>query len=195
MFAYMLSAVAASGYANTNQLPNILPTAPLSQTYNFQQQQEHLQNQSLSNNTKNLNETKLTVNTELASHLNIKTPSPNTSTSSVSSSSSSSSSLNHENDIIKIAQYQNHSTGFLPVNNLCIPSTSSPNFYLNLKPFDNNTGIYETQTNGLLSKSAQINCPANKNNNISFKSPAFGLANIENSDRSCLSSDETSFTS
>ena len=194
MFAYMLSAVAASsGFTNPNQLPVMLPGHPYPQIPNTnhhihlqQQAQQYnttFNNQTLNNNKHfTLNDSKLTINTEIQSQFSAKTPSPNILSSS-SLSSSSSSSITHENsnDLIKISQPQ---PGFTPLGisspqtPFFIPTSSSPKIFQNSNIKQLSNMIYENHSQGLLSKSSPHTGTHTKNN-ISFKSPAFGLANIE----------------
>ena len=221
MLAYMLSAVAASGYAaaGTSTLPNmiILPPAQAASNPIVFQNQHQLNNASFQTqqtkretpeNTYFQSDASTNVSTysdlnemQLPLHLNIKTPSPNLtelnpgeSIPSFSSMSSSFTGTNNQslNSILVHHQgnnqNQNNSTSFNAYSNnnkmgseltspisLFIPNTFKSQSYPN----------YDSQLN-LLLKSNNGNTCINQSkiisnnsgaSSLSFKSPAFGLAN------------------
>ena len=202
MLAYMISAVAASGYGGPNQ---IMPNAPTPPGLN-QNKMVFKQTQPTTNDLQGPN--KLSVSTEM------QIPSPNTSSSPSlleSSSSSASSSLNSAhtafpsfNNLNSMQQSQLVS----PIS-LYIPNQPAHNVY-SAKPsqelkqtnvYSGNTGAYvdpsqlnlslllkhQSNTNQAMINGAKTTAP---NVPLSFKSPAFGLAgSIMNSQQNAFNTD------
>lgn len=168
MFAYMLSAVAATGYNNQPNSSQMQPVMQPIQSYESQQQDL----------LKHKNSTpKLVINTEADNQLNlsIKTPSPNVSISSSSSlsSSCSSSSANISTTPTKKLNLSDDKKISSPIS-LYIPSTQNiftrPNYEQSPALLDSSFNQYR---NNLLVPPPGLHVP----HPVSFKSPAFGLAN------------------
>lgn len=225
MLAYMISAVAATGYGSGSAIPNIQnPASNANPTFH----QSNMVNQNKPQNLQqNYNEittdgarqeqigSKICVPSEMQLHLSIKTPSPNSSASSSSSVSSSPSVAvgNLSSNFIQ-SQYTADQNLKAPSNNLASPISlyipnqqQSQNLYTNLA---NNIGNYDSTkfNNNLLLKSnqyeqlqpcsqsmfsnqniifRQMNMSASACTPVSFKLPAFGLAdNTEKQDSNLL---------
>ena len=188
MFAYMLSAVAATGYnnasnpTNTSQMPQVLTSALNNSNINGQFNIEpHLQQQQFEMNNKP-KANKLTVNTESDNQLNlsVKTPSPNASISSSSSisSSCSSSSVNLTNTPTKKQSTDDKSNKSNLASPISLYIPNSQNVYSNLKYDSLESNLNQFRNNLLIpppAPPALMSTP----HPVSFKSPAFGLANLE----------------
>lgn len=198
MFAYMLSAVAATGYNNPSSLNNN-NAPPMPQVLNpaLNNGQFNIEPQSVEfGKPAKIASAKLTVNTEADTRLNlsVKTPSPNASISLASSSSLSSSScsntsssatnLTHTTTPFKKSLTDDKSTNksnlASPIS-LYIPNShhqQAPSVYSTLKYDSLEANLNQFRNNLLIAPPpppALMSTP----HPVSFKSPAFGLANLE----------------
>lgn len=217
MFAYMLSAVAASANGSNNHVNNNLQLIPPpiaaalhSQNLNTSFESPH-QQPDIKQQQQNKTTNKLTINTDTENqlNLNIKTPSPNVSLSSSSFSSSCSSSSNLSQTPSKKQNSTPSSTshqisGLTSPISLYIPQTSNSiannNVYQRQSAHENTSNSINQFRNNLLvppqfNMSAQSAASVPLVHPVSFKSPAFGLANVEQSFNSIDSSNTSGFSS
>lgn len=202
VLAYMLSAVAASGYNSNGNVP-IQNSEYLLKTngFNNDTSQHHQTNISFQSESQrpeaSLSQLKAneTVNynpimneMQMPLHLNIKTPSPNSTNLSESTPFSSSSSLSSAHYVQSINGNQTQNQNSTPfhtfsqnlnstMNTKIPPESISPIslFIPNSKPYSN----YDSQLNLLLKPNQAINQSKpimTTPSSLSFKSPAFGLA-------------------
>ncbi len=202
VLAYMLSAVAASGYNSGGNVP--IQSLPSANEFSNQNQQNNIPFQSQSQkNECSLDQVKShePINSNYSSgpimnemqiplHLNIKTPSPNTTHLSESYSSSSSSFTSSHympiNGVLASHQnstpFHNFSNTMYSTSNNKISSESISPISLFIPNSSKQYSNYDSQFNLLI----KPNQTSNQNKNIpsfmpassslSFKSPAFGLA-------------------
>ena len=215
MFAYMLSAVAATANGTVNNNVQLIPPPAIAATFHSQnlnassQESQHQQQPEVKQQQQHKTTNKLTINTDTENqlNLNIKTPSPNVSLSSSSFSSSCSSSSNLSQTPSKKQNSTPSSTnhqisGLTSPISLYIPHSNATNVYQQRQSAQENSANSLNQFRNNLLVAPQFNMSAQPAvapllHPVSFKSPAFGLANIEQqqSFNSLDSSNTSSFSS
>lgn len=206
MLAYMISMAASAGYAanapgvipsQPSQKGNsfIDSQETIQQSLQLQTNNDGNRSNPVNHSTPSTNNKKLSIsiNNESQNHsLNIKTPSPSeSSNSSLSSSLSNTNSalINQTNESLKFAHHFNSSypIGLTSPISLYIPNNSraqNQNLFSNMdslnnnfqSQLNNNSSSNHNSNSNLLLKSNNPNQVKN-NMPVSFKSPAFGLAN------------------